>query len=103
MNGFARRAVEGTPNILHSISSLAAFKPRQEAHLSENLFYELPVLPAVESRVEAEEASAPLETITGHFELVYGVNILNMHLNAWSVGGFGCPHVEIFVPSSLEI
>ena len=71
--------------------------------MSQQLLQQRPLGFLIPSSVEANDSSAPLQTVPGHLELVHGVDVLNVHLDGRTVGGFGCPEVEIFVTTGFEV
>jgi hypothetical protein len=71
--------------------------------LCEHLFRQFPPFSIVKVTVEAQNASATLETVASHLEFVHGVHILNMHLDRRPVRSFGRPHIEILMPSGLKV
>lgn len=71
--------------------------------MREDLLGELPPLALIELLREAQHATAALEAVSSHFELVHGVDILHVHLDTWTIRRFGCPHVEILVATCLEV
>jgi hypothetical protein len=73
------------------------------AYMSENLLHKLPMLSIVESRIKTEETPATFQTVSGHFELIHGMDVLDVHFDARPIGRFGCPHVEVFMPSRFKI
>lgn len=71
--------------------------------MSKHLLRQLPPLRLLERLVEAQQSSAPLQAVPGHFELVHGVDVLDMQLDAGSVGRFRGPHVQVFMSSGFKV
>ena len=71
--------------------------------MREDLLRELPPLALVERAVKAEQAAAALEAVARHLQFVHGVNVLDVQLDAGTIWRLCRPHVQIFVPSCLEI
>ena len=72
-------------------------------HMREHLLRELSPLALVKRLVEAQDPSAPLETVARHFELVHGVDVLHVHFDARSVRRLRRPQVEVFMSAGLEV
>ena len=73
------------------------------AHMSEHLLDKLAPLRLVKRSVKAEDAPRALQAISSHLQLVHGVDILDVELHARAVRRFCCPHIQVFMPSCLEV
>lgn len=92
----------------HQISAEHAFAGKAEGmehmtHVCKDFFGQPPPLALVECFVEAQNTTAPLQTIACHLEFVHGMDVLDMQLDAWAIWGLCGPHVEVFVSTCFEI
>lgn len=109
MNGFSRRDVRGTEKIWGQLRILDHQLPRAmpeegtDTHVREQLLQQLPLLLSLPLAVEHTDTPTSLQTVTGHLELVHRMNVLNVTLDAGSVGRTRSPHVQVLVTASLEV
>ena len=71
--------------------------------MSKHFLRQPPPFRIVKALVEAQEAAAALQAVARHLQLVHGVNVLHMHLDARPVGCLRGPHVEVLVSPCLEV
>lgn len=72
-------------------------------HMRKHLLDQPPPLRLLESPTEAQQPSTPLQTVSGHFQFVHRVHVLDVHLHRGPVGRFGRPEVEVLVPTGFEV
>ena len=71
--------------------------------MSEHLLRQLSPLCIIESFVKAQQPPASLQTIPCQLQFVHRVDVLDMQLDARSVGRLRSPHVQVFVTPGLEV
>lgn len=71
--------------------------------MREHLLNQPPPLRLLESPTEAQQPSTPLQTVSGHFQFVHRVHVLDVHLHRGPIGRFGRPEVEVLVPTGFEV
>ena len=71
--------------------------------MREEFFRQFSPLGLLECPIKAQQPSAPLQTVTGHFQLVHRVDVLDVKFDAWTIRSFRSPHVQIFVSACFEI
>lgn len=101
-NGFNRLDVFGTLNTCSS-SAPPPKPPLSPAYMREHLLHQAPTFLPFPSAIKHADPSTPLQAVTRHLELVHGVDILNVTLDAGSVRRAGEPEVEVFVASRFEV
>src|SRR5882762_6483330 len=75
----------------------------KRTHMCENLLRQPPPFTLIKCLVETQNTTTAFQTVTGHLQLVHGVHILYMKLNARSIGRFRSPHIKILMTPSLEV
>jgi len=71
--------------------------------MCEELFRQSSPLRLIKRRIEAQDPTTSLETITGHFELVHRVHVLYVQLDARSIRRLGRPKVQVLMPTRLKV
>lgn len=71
--------------------------------MRQHLPQQLPLLITIPTSVEANQASAPLQTVPRHLQLVHRVNVLHVTLDRRTVRRSGKPEVKVFVPTSFKV
>lgn len=71
--------------------------------MCKQLFRQPSPLRLLKRRIEAQDPTTALETITGHLELVHRMHVLHMQLDARPIRRLGCPEVQVLVPTSLKV
>lgn len=71
--------------------------------MREHLLGQSAPLAVVKRFVKAQDTPASLQAVSRHFQLVHGVNVLYVQLDARSVRRLGRPHIKILVPTSFEV
>ena len=75
----------------------------QTMYMREHLLRQLSPLRIIESFVKAQQSAASFQTIPRKLQFVHRVDILDMQLDARSIGGLCSPHVEVFVTSGFKV
>lgn len=104
-NGFARRACGGTPKICAAppVSSQCAAPRTQKTHMRKDLLAHAAPRLVVELLGKAEDGARALEAVAAQLELVHGVRVLDVQLDARPVRRLGGPHVQVRVAPRLEV
>ena len=71
--------------------------------MCEYFFRKLSPFRLVQTLVEADYPATALEAVASHLELVHCVDILHMHLDAWTIRRLRGPEIQIFVSSCFKV
>lgn len=71
--------------------------------MREHLLEQLVLVLGLPLAIKHTDASASLEAVSRHLELVHRVHILHMALDTRSVGGPRRPHVQVLVPACFKV
>jgi hypothetical protein len=92
MNGFAFRAVEGTPNIwVVPRQNALPFKIPLMTHMCEQFLRQSTPLRFIKLPIKGQKTAASFEAIPSQFQFVHCVNVLHVQFDTGSIGGLRSP------------
>lgn len=72
------------------------------AYMCEHLLHQAPVFSFPRS-IKANQTSASLQTVSGHLELIHGMQILNVAFDTRAVGRSRKPEIKVFMSSGFKV